>query len=42
VARADLAVAEADVAVIRAQGMDAAAALQQERPAGPSPADRAL
>ncbi len=30
VARADLAVAEADVAVIRAQGMDAAAALRQE------------
>lgn len=29
-ARADLAVAEADVAVIRAQGMDAAAALRQE------------
>ena len=30
VARADLAVAEADVAVIRAQGLDAAAALRQE------------
>jgi len=31
VARADLAVAEAEVAVIRAQGVDAAAALQQEK-----------